>query len=220
VAATLQAAALRCARSSGSNFQVTPEDVRCKVREHLRQGLLVFVVDASDSMGSNAGIAAAKGAALALLSGAYQQRDRVALITFRDRRAQVLLEPTGSTLHVQVALERLAIGGSTPLGDGLHQAWRLVRRERGKDPALEPLVVLFTDGEANVPMHRRRTVQEELATMGRLLRRDQIQIVVIDTGRGSPRMRRLARSLGAVTHLHVDQLRPGDVVAAVQGTRG
>jgi Mg-chelatase subunit ChlD len=72
------------------------EDLRVKLRQRPRRSLIVFVLDASDSMGVHERMAAAKGAVLALLTSAYQRRDRVALVVFRDASAELLLPPTGA----------------------------------------------------------------------------------------------------------------------------
>ena len=56
-----------------------------KIRYQSRRQLVVFVVDASESMGEGTRVrmAAAKGAILALLRDAYVTRCRVALVVFR-----------------------------------------------------------------------------------------------------------------------------------------
>ena len=70
--------------------------------------LVVFCVDASGSMGARRRMARVKGAVLALLTDAYQRRDRVALVTFRGDGAQLVLPPTSSVERAAAALARLA----------------------------------------------------------------------------------------------------------------
>ena len=119
-----------------------------------QRALIVFVIDASESMGegSLARMKAAKGAALALLTAAYQNRDQMALVAFREQQAQVLLRPTSSVLLAQQQLRTLPLGGATPFADGLWQAWQLIRTERQKQPSIEPLLVIVPAPEAVEPL--------------------------------------------------------------------
>ena len=223
VDATLRAAALRSSgnqdeRVSPSPFSIQSEDYRKKVRQRDRNSLVIFVVDSSDSMGAAERMAAAKGAALALCRTAYQKRDRVALVCFRNERAETLLEPTNSVALVRERLKRLPTGGATPFADGLLKAWQIVRNERAKDPAMSPVMVIISDGEANVPLESGRTALEELLSLAQAIRLDRIHFVVIDT-RGnelkSDNMKRLADSLNAQYH-HIDILKTGNLVNAIK----
>ena len=54
-------------------------------------------------------------------------------------------------LLAQQQLRQLPIGGATPFAAGLWEAWQLVRTERQKQPMVRPLLVIVSDGEANVP---------------------------------------------------------------------
>ncbi|WP_157087356.1 VWA domain-containing protein, partial [Piscicoccus intestinalis] len=124
----------------------------CDLRRSLREGkegnLVVFLVDASGSMGARRRMATVKTAVLSLLLDAYQRRDKVAAVTFARDHAQLLLPPTGSVELARARLDAAATGGRTPLAEGLTAAHDLIRRERAKDPMRRPLLVVLTDGRA------------------------------------------------------------------------
>jgi magnesium chelatase subunit D len=147
----------------------TPDDVRLAVREGREGNLVIFVVDASGSMAARDRMSAVSGAALSLLRDAYQRRDKVAVITFRQQDARVLLPPTSS---VHIAGRRLAgfdTGGKTPLAQGLLAARDLVVREKTRDRARRSLVVVLTDGRATGgpdPLGRAREAAARLVAEG------------------------------------------------------
>jgi magnesium chelatase subunit D len=121
-------------------------------REHVRRGkegcLVVLVVDASGSMGARRRMARVKGALLAMLEEAYRGRDRVALIAFRDSRAELLARPGLPLDAVARVIAELPTGGRTPLAAGLDAAAMLVQRERRREPGRRALAVVLTDGRA------------------------------------------------------------------------
>ena len=215
----MRAAALRRITESGEGaFAITARDLRKKVRERPASALIIFVVDASDSVGSTPRMAVAKGAVLDLLTAAYQKRQRVGLIAFRADEAEVLVPPTSSGTLANECLQELATGGETPLADALFKAWQLVKTARLKDPDVEPLLVLLSDGDANVPREPGADVAAELHALARTIRDDHIHCVAIDTEAAivqSEKMLRLADSLAATYH-HVDQLRVKDVLETVR----
>jgi Mg-chelatase subunit ChlD len=223
VDATLRAAILRQTQDGqkkSNEFSVMPTDLHKKVRKRLRKTLIILVVDASDSMGTGTMVrmAAAKGAALALLTGAYQRRNRVGLVAFGGERAEVLLQPTAGITLAQDRLRRLPTGGATPFADGLWKAWQLVKKERAKDPQIKPILVVISDGEANVPLVSGQPVMEELTALAQGIRKNRIHSVAIDTKTGpekSDEMLLLAKSLGATYH-HINHLRASNVVEAVR----
>jgi magnesium chelatase subunit D len=149
VDATVRAAVRRGGHRDGK-LEVAPEDLHRKERSGRTGTLILFVVDASGSMAAQQRMAAVKGAVLSLLRSAYEQRDRVGVIAFRGPRAEVLLPPTGSVELAERALRELPTGGRTPLAHALVLAHDLLRRERQAHPELCPLLVLFSDGRANI----------------------------------------------------------------------
>lgn len=146
-----------------------PDDIRRAVRVGREGNLVIFVVDASGSMAARDRMAAVGGAALSLLRDAYQRRDKVAVITFRGDGARVLLPPTTSAHIASRRLTRFDTGGTTPLAEGLLAARDLVVRERVRDRARRPLVVLLTDGRATGgpdPLGRSRSAAARLVAEG------------------------------------------------------
>ncbi|MGW6745203.1 putative cobaltochelatase [Streptomyces sp. NPDC055025] len=150
LAATVQAAAphQRARGRGGPGLVVRKDDLRQATREGREGNLVLFVVDASGSMAARARMGAVKGAVLSLLLDAYQRRDKVGLVTFRGRTAEVALPPTSSVDAAAARLESLPTGGRTPLAAGLLKAHDVLRVERMRDPARRPLLLVVTDGRA------------------------------------------------------------------------
>ena len=221
-----------------------PWDLRQKVRETKTGSLIIFVVDASGSMGAQRRMAAVKGAVLSLLLDAYQRRDRVSLISFRGSGAQVMLPPTGSVDLAQVCLQEMPTGGRTPLGQGLLKALELVEAETMKDRDVLPLIVLLSDGRANVGLsnlgqshhgisHENpddRREQTGLASNGgfsdlrdvqavaSLVQAQRVPSVVIDTESGFIRMglaRPIAEAMGG-RYLQLEDLQADSLTRVVQ----
>jgi len=146
-----------------------PDDVRRAIREGREGNLVIFVVDASGSMAARDRMSAVTGATLSLLRDAYQRRDKVAVITFRQRDAHLLLPPTSSVHIASRRLARFDTGGKTPLAQGLLAARDVVVREKARDRARRSLVVVLTDGRATGgpdPLGRARTAAALLVAEG------------------------------------------------------
>src|SRR5690606_3864440 len=150
VPATLLAAAPHQRRRgrTGPGLLLRRGDLRETVREGREGNLVLFVVDASGSMAARRRMTAVKTAVLSLLLDAYQRRDKVGLVVFRGRGAEVALPPTSSVEAGAARLRSLPVGGRTPLAAGLVKAAEVLRVERLRDPARRPLLVLVTDGRA------------------------------------------------------------------------
>ncbi len=180
--ATLRAAAPYQRQRDHTDCAVAigPGDLRFKVRESHVGATIVFVVDASGSMGARKRMKAAKEAILSMLLDSYQKRDRIGLVAFRKDGAQTLLDITSSVDLAEKKLQALPTGGRTPLAAGLFQAWQLLRARRRKDPEMLPMVVLVTDGRANRPLWTDDAVADALRA-AELIRQDGIRAMVIDT---------------------------------------
>ena len=222
--ATLRAALVRNAQTGpADNLTIQSPDLRKKIFKQPGRTLIVFLVDSSDSMGEGtfARMRAAKGAALALIAKAGKKRHRVGMVTFRDKSAQVILRPTSSLALARERLKALPTGGATPFADGLMKAWQMVKSQRLRNPGIRPLLVIISDGEANVPHDRSRgllQVREELLQVAEHIRRDNILSIIIDTKpltEKSKDMRSLSEALGGAYH-HISRSHAKQVVEAVR----
>ncbi|WP_456486824.1 putative cobaltochelatase [Candidatus Alkanophaga liquidiphilum] len=180
--ATIRAAAPKQKeRRGGKNaILIEMEDIREKVFKRKASAAVVFVVDASGSMAAMRRMEAAKGAVLSLLLDSYKSRDRVGLVAFRGASAEVLLPLCSSVDLALKQLEELPTGGRTPLAAGFELGLRMLAAEGQKHNADAKMLVLVSDGRANVPLWG-GDIYEELATLAELAHKENIYVVVIDT---------------------------------------
>jgi magnesium chelatase subunit D len=164
---------------------------------HARSGVrFIFVVDASGSQAAHQRMRAVKGVALALLESSVDKKDEVTVISFRGPKAEVVLEPCRDVDAAQRALEFIPTGGRTPLAHALELAGSLVNSAS--------LLVLLTDGRANVPLTSADPWADALAAAQRLA----CAAVVVDSsvdGSGGNSMDALASALRA-TLIRLDDL--------------
>lgn len=170
------------------------EDVRIRRYKQNSETITIFLVDASGSAALHR-LAEAKGAVELLLADCYVRRDRVAVIAFRGRGAEVLLEPTHSLVRAKRSLAALPGGGGTPLASGIAAGYAMAEasRKRGQTP----VIVALTDGRANVTrdgLGGRATAESEALDTARLFKASGIAALLIDT---APRPQAFSRDLAS-----------------------
>ncbi len=186
-AATIRAAApyqQARGRINNGKLELRPEDLRQKVRERKTRSLLILVVDGSDSVMARQLMPKTKRVLLALLQNAYEKRDRVAMLVFRFAQGRVVLPPTRNFARARRSVEELYIGGCTPLATGLLEGLRLAETERLRDPTTKPILIVLTDGLANIDLSgnmRHDTPRRDALNVAQEITARQVPAVMIDT---------------------------------------
>jgi Mg-chelatase subunit ChlD len=160
---------------------------------------MVFVVDLSGSMLYN--LEAVKEALLKLHSDAYRGRDRVGIVALKGLGATVVQHPITNLRVVASKLVNMRISGFTPLAAGMYKGLEVLKEAQRRDSSSVPVMVVITDGSANIPLKRSietgeiREIDEALAavreyegvavsdvySVSRMVSREGIHVVVVNT---------------------------------------
>ena len=207
----------------GLAIAIREADIREKVRQRKYANLLVFVVDASGSMGASQRMTETKGAILSLLKDAYVKRDKVCLVAFRGNEAQVLLPPTRSVDRGVRLLETMAVGGRTPLNHGIAKGMQVIQSELKKNPGVLPYMVMITDGKGNVSMDKTLKPKQELMEISEKLRAfPYINTMVLDIERRGAMSFGIAREMAlrmGASYQKIETLKSDAIIRAIERVR-
>ena len=224
--ATLRAAASNGLSDDGQPI-IHPENYRKKVYNSTTDTLILFVVDASGSMSARKRMETVKGAVISLLMDAYQQRDKVCVIAFRGIQAEILLEATRSVELAENQLQRLPTGGRTPLAHALSLTSDMIHRLRRHEPDQALLIVLLSDGKANVPLPTTETHEigdawKQTEQMAVKLGQLEVPTLLLDTDSGHVRVGRgkeLSNLLRA-DYMMLEDMTADDLVHTIRQAAG
>jgi magnesium chelatase subunit D len=171
--ATINAAVIR---NPTLPISIEPIDLRVKLRLTNAPVLIAILLDLSGSMGAKRRIEVARGIIKRLIEDSYIKRTYLTLITFRGLDAEVLIQPTRHYGMLYDVVDKLPIGGTTPLPAALAKLLTIARsfKLKYRDSAIH--AVLITDGKANVPL--RRSVAEDLKELCNALLRVGVDLTV------------------------------------------
>ena len=191
----------REAAASGKPVQrihVQKQDFHVTRFKQVGQTTTLFVVDASGSSALNR-LAEAKGAVELLLADCYVRRDRVAVLAFKGKTAELLLPPTRSLARAKRSLAGLPGGGGTPLATAIDAACELADqiKRRGETP----VIVLLTDGRGNITRDgsaSRFQAGEDALAAAKQVRFARLTSLLLDTSpQPQPAAQAIAQQMGA-----------------------
>ena len=205
-------------------ISIENEDIREMVRQKKVSNLIVFVVDASGSMGANQRMIETKGAILSLLKDSYVKRDKIALVSFRKDKGEVVLPPTTSVERGYKLLETMETGGKTPLNSGISKGYEIIKRELRKNPNILPMMIIISDGKGNVSLDKNSKPKEELMQIAKSVKEQKkINSMVIDIEKKGLMSfgiaKELAKNLDA-QYIKIDDLKSELIVNSINNFRG
>lgn len=200
--ATIRAAALSQSirkKSAQTMLTILPQDVREKSRVYKAPMTIILVLDLSKSMMYN--IEPVREAILRLHGDAYRYRDKVGIVALKGLNAEVVQHPATNLRVVANKLLRLKVSGQTPLAAGMLKAAEVLKEARRRDRSTIPVMVIVTDGNANIPLKRSLQTGEvreinlldaaffkyedkaigDVASVCEMIKRERLYTVVINT---------------------------------------
>ena len=165
-------------------ISIHSQDIREKVRVRKSGCTILFLVDASGSLGVRKRMSAVKGAVLSMLRDSYIKRDKIGLMAFRRDSAEMILPPTRSAEYGYRKLVDLPTGGKTPLAEALVSASNVMTSYSRSHPGESCYIAIITDGRANVPLNQGSDANEEVIKLASKMSIPQVKWIVIDASSG------------------------------------
>jgi len=159
----------------------------------------------------------AKGAIFSLLENAYQKRDTVGMMSFRNNDVDLILNPTRSIDLAFKKLQDIKIGGKTPLALGIRKSVDYVKSLKVKDKEMSPIIVIVSDGRGNVSF-KNKNIMLELEDIATEVSKENIQFIVVDTETGFLKLelaKKISDKLDAM-YFKLDELRDEELVEAIK----
>lgn len=207
---TIKSAALHQIKPKKGIIKINKDDYKFKRRKTRIGASIIFLVDASGSMGAMKRMKETKNAILSLLMDSYQKHDEVSMITFAGTRAEIILPFTRSVLLAKRELQLIPTIGKTPLALGLNKALEYFKIHRLKNKDMIPLLFLITDGRTNHGSVFFDEPIKDALFISKKIKNANIYSVVIDTESGFVKLalaEEIAKNLNA-RYYQIEDLKP------------
>lgn len=164
---------------------------------------LVFLIDASGSMGADNKLPLLKSS-LKLLLNQLGQEDRIAIVAYAGAAGLVLPStPASERKKIIAALDKLKSGGSTAGGEGIELAYKIAKENLISDG--NNRVILATDGDFNVGV----SSSAELVRVIEEKRKDGIYLTICGFGMGNYKDGRMEQisNAGNGNYYYIDNIK-------------
>lgn len=141
-----------------------------------------------------------KGFALTLLQRLNRNKCALATVVFSGEQSRILLHPTRSIQITREHITNIPCEGATPMAAGLQTTLQLIRMQKRKDPLQNIILVMLSDGEANVPLMKGGNIEKELRILAEQIYKDGTRSIIFTTDRIAqrhPTIRLLKKHLSA-----------------------
>lgn len=184
------------------NIRVSKKDYRIKVKRKNVSTHTLIILDTSSSMMEGNKLRIARRCLDQIFIDTYQKRDRIGVITVGGDRADYLLPFTSNIEKGRNLLDIIPLGGTTPLSSGLRVGLEILEDLLRKEPWMVPIMIVITDGMANVPISIGGSIHDEFNRIAADLEYASIRPLIIQVGEGSQECQDLVwRTDGHSLHL-------------------
>jgi Mg-chelatase subunit ChlI/Mg-chelatase subunit ChlD len=181
--ATLRAAALRSNQNTTTSnkklkVNIKDRDIREKIRKHKARASIAIVIDMSGSMISEKKVNMIRGILDKVIKNINKNRDKLSVIGFKGKGSEVIIPNTKHPNSFLSKLDKITVGGTTPMAAGLEKALEILKVEKNNGEFI-PMLILLSDGMPNVglkssnikkvsgsPVNDVLAIGEELANIG------------------------------------------------------
>ena len=185
VPSTVMAAVARASTGRSLPVRITRDDIRESVFTGRSPLTVILVIDVSLSMKGS--MEQVRRLLRRIESETRGSKNRTGIIAFKDSGAIEVQVPTTNWNKIYRALGRLRVSGLTPLAEGLRKAMESIRRERMRNPDVEPFVIVISDFAPNIPLaqsvgpgHAQYTPVQDLIRTARLIRKQRVRLACVN----------------------------------------
>jgi len=180
---TIRAAACRALTEDEETDRLTikPEDLRIRIRRAKMPTFLTLVVDVGSSLDEEMKIRCVLPSVRSVLQAAYERRDQVSVVTASGNKATLLVNFTTDVEYASMRLRAIRFGGLTPLASGIVTGYECLSKKVGDRGGAIPILIIMTDGTANVPLYPGGNIRRELDRLFLHLAKSKVLIFIIDT---------------------------------------
>lgn len=160
--------------------------------------LNLILIDSSASTSSHHALGKSKGVVAGLSHQSYLAREELAIIEFGNNQVCTRLHPQRAPKVIEPILERIKLGGGTPLRKALLQAKELLLKTKARTPDKKLCLYLLTDGRSS----------DSLAGLSSIQSKTGANVIVIDTEQHAIRLGRchnIAQQLNG-EYVHIEDL--------------
>ncbi|MBZ9570231.1 VWA domain-containing protein [Methanobrevibacter sp. TMH8] len=171
--------------SNGLKINIKNQDIREKVRKHKARASVAIVVDMSGSMLGEKKVNKIRAILDRIIKNINRNRDKLSVIGFKGKDSEIIIPNTKRPNSFLDKLDKITVGGTTPMASGLEKALEILKTEKRKGEFI-PMLILLSDGMPNVGLKdsyiKKSTgspVNDVLA-VGEELAENDIYTVIID----------------------------------------
>jgi magnesium chelatase subunit D len=194
-------ATLRKAVRETGSLEILPEHIMEKIRVAKAEALYVITLDTSSSMRMDKKIRFAKSLVWSLLKRSYENKNKIALLTFREDDVKILVPPTSDVNKFVEELEKLPTDGKTPLTPALFKAFEVAKKET----KATPVVILISDGRGNVFI--KNSLEEDINFLSSIA--DNVKLIIVNTENKNKSigvLEDIAKKFNKAEHYYLDEI--------------